>query len=77
VSIVDKTGNNSIKIDSLTNTITIKAAANMSLEATAQMTIKGATVNVEATGEFSVKGPIGGVEASGPLTVKGLPVRIN
>lgn len=77
ISVVDKTGNNSIKIDSLTNTISIKATGNLSLEATGQVTVKGATVSIEASGTFAVKGPVGSVQANGPLTVKGLPIRLN
>jgi uncharacterized protein involved in type VI secretion and phage assembly len=77
IEVVDKTGNNRIKIDSLSNSITISATGNMNLNATGQMSVKGATVSIEATSAFTVKGITGNVEATGPLTVKGLPIKLN
>ena len=77
-SITDKTNNNLIKIDSLTNAVQVKAAANMTLEATGSMTIKGATISIEASGTFALKANgMGTVQASGPLAVKGAVVQIN
>lgn len=64
IQIVDK-ANNTIVIDSVAKTITIEAdsdvtvkskSANVTVEATAALTLKGATVSIEASGTVTVKG---------------------
>jgi phage protein D len=78
INIIDKTSNNSIKINSLTNAIDIKSSGTMNLETTGALSIKGATVTLEASGQFTVKSNgMGTVQAAGPLTVKGAVVQIN
>ena len=77
ITIVDKTGQNTIKIDALTNEISIKAQGNLKLEATGQVTLKGATVNVESSGPLNLKGAVGNVEASGPMNIKGALIKLN
>lgn len=71
ISIIDKTGNNKIIINSQSNEISLKSAGNLSLEATGTMTIKGASINVEATGQLSSKGASISSEATGQFTAKG------
>jgi uncharacterized protein involved in type VI secretion and phage assembly len=78
IRIVDKTGQNSISLDSTTNQVSIKVLGNISLEAPqGQVSIKGLGVQVEATGPVKVKGATAGLEATGPTTVRGATVSIN
>jgi uncharacterized protein involved in type VI secretion and phage assembly len=62
VLIKDKSGSNLIKIDSLTNTI--------SMESSMKISIKSQIVEIEADGIMSIK-------ANGTLTVQGMVVKIN
>jgi uncharacterized protein involved in type VI secretion and phage assembly len=62
IEITDKTGNNSVTIDSVQNAITIKSAMKLTLEAQMIEIKAGATMNIEA---------------SAALKIKGLPVMIN
>ena len=72
ITIVDKTGQNSITLDSTTNKLSVKVIGDISLEAPqGQISIKGMAVQVEATGPLKVKGATAGLEASGPATVRG------
>nr|MCU0476304.1 phage baseplate assembly protein V [Anaerolineae bacterium] len=50
--------------------VLVKATANMTLEATGSMTVKGATVKVEATGQMDLT-------ATGVANLKGSMVNIN
>jgi phage protein D/phage baseplate assembly protein gpV len=78
ITIVDKTGQNSIRIDSQTNKVSIKVMGDISLEAPqGTISIKGMGVQIEATGPAKVKGATTGIEASGPVTVRGATVSIN
>lgn len=78
ITIVDKTGQNSITLDSTTNKLSVKVIGDISLEAPqGQISIKGMAVQVEATGPLKVKGATAGLEASGPATVRGATVSIN
>jgi phage protein D/phage baseplate assembly protein gpV len=78
ITIVDKTGQNTITLDSTTNKLSAKVMGDISLEAPqGTISIKGMGVQVEATGPLKVKGATTGVEASGPVTVRGATVSIN
>ncbi|MBI4494446.1 MAG: VgrG-related protein [Chloroflexi bacterium] len=77
ITIVDKTGKNSIKIDAQTNAITVKSDANVTVEAKAQLVLKGAQVTIESSGPLKLKGAVGNIETSGPLTVKGAMIKLN
>jgi uncharacterized protein involved in type VI secretion and phage assembly len=72
IEIKDKTGNNSIKLDSTNNALTIKVQGDMNIEAQGNMTLKGANVTVQATtGNLSAKAQGNfDAEASGTLTAK-------
>jgi phage protein D len=48
ISIIDKTGNNSIEIDSAKNTLTIKTDGAISMETKDDVTIKGKNITLEA-----------------------------
>jgi len=50
ISIVDKTGKNSINIDSKNNAIGINSEADITIEGKANLTLKGKTILIEATG---------------------------
>jgi uncharacterized protein involved in type VI secretion and phage assembly len=62
IEIVDKTGNNSIKMDSTQNSI--------SLESAAQLKIKSPIVEIQADNAMTIK-------ASATLTIQGAMVKIN
>jgi phage protein D/phage baseplate assembly protein gpV len=76
ITIVDKTGNNHIKIDSKTNDMTAKVNGNMTLEALNTVTIKGKTVDVQATNDLKMKGITANLEATNSLTAKGTQTNI-
>ena len=67
IEIIDKSGDNSITIDTARNTITIKAAQDIIIEA-AQGTIKLDAQNVEIVSSAATK-----VQAKGGLTLDGSP----
>ena len=75
--IIDSKTNTSIKMDTTNQKITITSKADISIEATGKLTLKGANVSVEATSQLDLKGAQGNLEASGPLKVKGAVVNIN
>lgn len=78
IEILDKTGKNTIVIDSATNEIAINAEGVIKVIAKQDVKIQ-ASANVEIKGDASVKvsGPQINVEASGKLTLKGASVEIN
>lgn len=77
IEIIDSKTNTSIKMDTTNQKITITSKADISIEATGKLTLKGANVSVEATSQLDLKGAQGNLEASGPLKVKGAVVNIN
>lgn len=80
ITIVDKTGKNSIEIDSPTNALTIKTEGKINIETKDDVTIKGKNIALEATAnaEVNAKSNITvkamsniNVEATAKATVKG------
>ncbi len=71
ISIVDKTGKNSIEIDSANNLVAIKAQGDILLEASGNVKIKGSDVELEASGKVKTKGMDVQLEASASATLKG------
>ena len=73
ISIVDKTEDNKIEIDSSDNSISINSAADITIEGKANLTLKGKTVSIEATqgGDMSLKGNKVNLEAMTKATLKG------
>jgi phage baseplate assembly protein V len=70
IELIDSTGNNSVVIDSEANTITVKAQADVNVEG-------GANVTVEATGNLTLKGAAIKIEATGTVTVSGATINLN
>jgi uncharacterized protein involved in type VI secretion and phage assembly len=79
IEIIDKTGSNSIVVDSAANTVTIKAQADITVESSGgKLVLKGtgveitssADVKIEATGSAQLT-------ATGTTTIKGATVNIN
>ena len=72
ISIVDKTGNNSIEIDSSSNALTIKTNGPINMETNDDVTIKGNNINLEATTNAVMKANSNiDLEANAKATVKG------
>jgi uncharacterized protein involved in type VI secretion and phage assembly len=77
IEIIDKTGGNSIVIDSASNTITIKSSQTIKVEATSielsgttSVKVQAPSIDLKADGDMSVS-------AGGNLTVRGALVTIN
>src|SRR5262249_21168884 len=92
ITIVDKTGNNIIKLESSSNNLTVSVDGDMSIKAKGTVTIEGQSVQVKATNDLklngtsadveaqaglTLKGATADLQASGPATVKGATVSIN
>lgn len=78
IELVDSTGNNSVLIDSEANTITVKAQADVNVEAGANVSVKGSgEVTIEATGNLTLKGAAIKIEATGTVTVSGATINLN
>jgi phage protein D/phage baseplate assembly protein gpV len=71
ITIVDKTGNNTIHLDSSTNTLSVSIQGDLKLEAQGTVSIQGKTIQVQATNDLSLNGASVGVEAKAGLTLKG------
>lgn len=73
ISIIDKTEDNKIEIDSSDNSISINSKADITIEGKANLTLKGKTVSIEATqgGDMSLKGNKVNLEAMTKATLKG------
>ena len=57
--------------------IEVKAGVNLTMEAAAAVTVKGATITLEASGSLEAKGAITKMEAQGIAELKGSLVKIN
>lgn len=62
ITIVDKTGQNTIRLDSTQNKLTINVQGDVAVTAQARVSIRGAMVEIQS---------------SGPMTIKGATVNIN
>jgi Rhs element Vgr protein len=77
ISIVDKTGNNSIKLESPANKLTVTVNGDMVFEALqGNISVKGRTVALEATQGFTIKGLSVSAEATQAMTVKGMQTEV-
>jgi uncharacterized protein involved in type VI secretion and phage assembly len=77
ITIVDKTGQNSIKLESPTNKLTISVNGDMVLEAlNGNISMKGRTVAVEALQTLTMKGITVNAEATQAMTVKGTTAQL-
>ena len=72
ITIVDKTGKNSIEIDSSSNALTIKTDGPINMETKDDVTIKGNNINLEAKADAVMKANSNvNLEANAKATVKG------
>ncbi len=76
ISIIDKTGKNSIEIDSNGNQIALKTEGDIQMEAKGKITIKGGDIIMEAKSGAKVKGTNVDLDASGKAKVNGSGVDI-
>ena len=76
ISIVDKTGKNSIELDSSGNQIAIKTEGDIQMEAKGKVTIKGSDVVMEAKSGAKIKGANVDLDASGKAKIKGSGVDV-
>lgn len=70
IEIVDKTGQNSVVINTADNSITLAAGGDITIQAAGKLTLSGKGVELASTGEIKV-------EASSSLALKGQMVDIN
>jgi len=76
ISIIDKTGKNSIDIDSGGNQIAIKTEGDIQMEAKGRVMIKGNDIMMEAKSGAKMKGANVDLDASGNAKVKGSAVDV-
>jgi uncharacterized protein involved in type VI secretion and phage assembly len=79
IEVIDKSGKNSLTIDTESNTITIKAASDLVLEAgDGKVSIKGSSVEVTATQGVKIEGQTTvDVKGAQQVNVKGGTVNLN
>lgn len=78
IEIIDKSGKNSITLDTAANAVKITAATDVTISADGgTLTLKGKAVKIQATGEVSTQGATNKITADGELKLKGSIVNIN
>lgn len=79
IEIIDKTGNNSITIDSKENTITIESAKDVIIQAPqGRISLSAQNIEIESTADTKVEAQTTlDLKASANLTIKGQMVNIN
>jgi phage baseplate assembly protein V len=78
VEIVDKTGKNSITIDSASNKVTVTSAGDLEVTAKGALTLGGRTVEITAQQQLTLTGrQRAELTSSGALAVRGSSVDIN
>lgn len=93
IELLDKTGNNSLVIDTVENKISIEASGDVSVKAGKNVTIEGGmnvsvkagmnlelkavNVNVEASAKFALKAAMVDIAGTGPVKISGAMVMIN
>lgn len=77
ISIVDKSGSNKIIIDTMKNSITIKAGQEITIDSGLTLNLKATNIKVEASAQLELKGAMVTLQASGINTIKGSMVKIN
>ena len=78
IEIIDKSGNNSIVLDTAADAVIVKASQDITIDADGgTLTLKGTSVKIQAKSDLSVQGATAKVQADGELTLKGQIVQIN
>jgi uncharacterized protein involved in type VI secretion and phage assembly len=79
IEIIDKSGENSVMIDTKSNTISIKSAQDVVIEAPrGKISLRAKSVEVKSTAETNVEAQTTiGLKASTTMTIKGRRVNIN
>ena len=71
ITITDKTGKNTIRLESSSNNLSIAVDGDVSLKAKGTVSIEGQSIHVKATNDLKLKGASADVEAQAGLTLKG------
>jgi uncharacterized protein (DUF2345 family) len=67
-----------LSLNGTTTTIKVTSAGKIEIEGATDVTVKaGANLNVEATSKLTLKGAQVEMTASGPVTVKGAQIKLN
>jgi phage baseplate assembly protein V len=78
IEIVDKTGKNSITIDSASNKVTVTSSGDLEVKATGALALSGRSVEITAQQKLTATGHQGAeLSTQGGLTVRGSTVDIN
>ena len=71
ITIVDKTGKNTVRLDSSNNNLEVSIQGDLTLDAKGTVSIKGMSVKVNADNDLTLKGISADMEATAGLTLKG------
>jgi uncharacterized protein involved in type VI secretion and phage assembly len=77
ITIVDKTGRNTIRLDSANNNLSVSVDGDISFEARGTVTIKGQSVSLQASDDFTAKGMSATIQADNALSLKGTTAELN
>jgi len=79
IEIIDKSGANSVTVDTASNTILIKSAQDVVIEAPqGKISLSAQSVEVKSTGDTKVEAQTSmDLKANGTMTIKGQRVNIN
>jgi phage protein D len=85
ITIVDKTGNNTIAIDSTNNKLTVKVQGDMSfqaqgsitIEASDTLTLRASTIDAEANNDLTARGMSATLQATQALSLKGMTAELS
>jgi len=79
IEIIDKTGNNTILIDTASNTVTISTDADIRVQApNGKLLLEGSEVGIKSSGSVKMEaGSTMDVEAGGTMNISGATVNIN
>jgi phage protein D/phage baseplate assembly protein gpV len=78
IEIIDKSGENSVTIDTISNTISIKSAQDVVIEAPrGKISLSARSVEVKSTADTNIEAQTMDLKANATMTIKGQRVNIN
>ena len=77
ISIVDKSGSNSVEIDSNQNSIAVKSGLKLTIESQVIEIKAGGTMKLEASGTMTIKGAVVMMSKTAAVTYGPFGIRVN